>query len=108
LRLCGRCLFSSSGFRAPLSSRGLALHLPQKLFDSWGWASTTSYLSRRVPLAFVALLNGLGRWDLLQTRKLHSQHMNSRHQNSTTLLKTAYLLGRGFRDLQFLGHAFAD
>jgi hypothetical protein len=29
LRLCGHCLFRSSngGFRAPLSSRGLALHL---------------------------------------------------------------------------------
>jgi hypothetical protein len=33
--------------------------------------------------------------------------MNSRHQNSTTLLKTAYLLGRGLCDLQLLGHALA-
>jgi hypothetical protein len=44
LRLCGRCLFSSSsgGFCAPLSNRRLALHLRQKLFDSGGWATTTS------------------------------------------------------------------
>jgi hypothetical protein len=33
--------------------------------------------------------------------------MNSGHQYSTTLLKMAYLLGRGLRDLQLLGHAFA-
>jgi hypothetical protein len=83
------------------------LHLRQELFDSGGCAATTSCLPHRVPLAFIALLNGLGRWYLLQARKLHHQHMNSRHQNSTTLLKTAYLLGRGLRDVQFLGHVFA-
>jgi hypothetical protein len=106
LRLCCRCLFSSSssGFRAPLSNRGLALHLRQKLFDSGGWAATTSDLPHRVPDAFVALFNGLGRRHLLQARKLHHQHMNSRHQYSTTLLKTTYLLGRGLCDLQLLGH----
>jgi hypothetical protein len=68
LRLCGRCLFSSSsgGFCAPLSSRGLALHLHQELFYSGGWAVTTlSGLPHRVPDAFVALLSGLGRWHLL-------------------------------------------
>jgi hypothetical protein len=77
LRLCGRCLFrsSSGGFRAPLSSRGLALHLCQELFYSGGWAATTfSFLPHRVPYAFVSLLNGLGRWHLLQARKLRHQH----------------------------------
>jgi hypothetical protein len=33
--------------------------------------------------------------------------MYSRHRNLTTLLKMVYLLGRGFRDLQLLGHALA-
>jgi hypothetical protein len=33
--------------------------------------------------------------------------VNSRHEYSTTLLKTAYLLGRGLSDLQFLHHALA-
>jgi hypothetical protein len=39
LHLCGCCLLrsSSDGFRAPLSSRGLALHLRQEFFDSGGW-----------------------------------------------------------------------
>jgi hypothetical protein len=76
LRLCGRCLLrsSSSGFRAPLSSRGLALHLRQKLFDSGSWATTTSGLPHYVPVTFVALLNGLGRRHLLQARKLRHQH----------------------------------
>jgi hypothetical protein len=75
-RLCGRCLFRSSigGFRAPLSSRGLALHPRQELFDSGGWATTTSNLPHRVLVAFVALLNGLGRRHLLQARKLRHQH----------------------------------
>jgi hypothetical protein len=43
LRLCGRCLFSSSSSRfcAPLSNRGLVLHLRQELFYSGGWATTT-------------------------------------------------------------------
>jgi hypothetical protein len=33
--------------------------------------------------------------------------MYSRHRDSTTLLKTAYLLRRGLRDLQLFGHALA-
>jgi hypothetical protein len=77
LHLCGRCLFSRSrsGFCAPLSNRGLALHLRQELFYSGGWAATTvSCLPHRVPDAFVALLHGLGRWHLLQARKARRQH----------------------------------
>jgi hypothetical protein len=87
LRLCGRCFFSSNssrcnallrfrghqffcsggcGLRAFLTSRGLALHLRQELFDSGGWATTSSGLPHRVPLAFVALLDGLRRRHLLQ------------------------------------------
>jgi hypothetical protein len=103
LRLCSRCSFSSSsgGFCAPLSDRGLALHLRQELFYGGGWATTTpSCLPHRVPVAFVALLNGLGRRHLLQARKLHRQHTNSRHQYSTTFFKMAYLSGCGLRDLQ--------
>jgi hypothetical protein len=55
----------------------------QKLFDSGGWASTTSCLPHRVPLAFVALLNGLGRWDLLQARK---KNVNIRTRDIRTRL----------------------
>jgi hypothetical protein len=110
LHLCGRCLFSSSsgGFCAPLSSRGLALHLHQELFYSGGWAATSfSCLPHRVPDAFVALLNRLGRWHLLQARKLRHQHATSRHKYSTTFFKMAYLSGCGLRDLQLLGNALA-
>jgi hypothetical protein len=57
-----------------LRSRGLALHLRQELFDSGGWATTTSGLPHRVPVAFFALLNGLGRRHVLQARKLRHQH----------------------------------
>jgi hypothetical protein len=109
LRLCGHHLFRSSscGLRAPLRSRGLALHLRQEFFNTGGWATTPSGLPHRVPLAFVALINGLRRRQLLQSRKLSRQHTNSRHKYSTTLLKTAYLWGRGLSDLQFIRHALA-
>jgi hypothetical protein len=67
------------------------LHLRQELFDSGGWATTPSSLPHRVPLAFVALINGLRRRQLLQARKLSHQQVNSRQEYSTTLLKTAHL-----------------
>jgi hypothetical protein len=107
LRLCGHHFFHSSscGLRALLTSRGLALHLRQEFFDSGGWATTPSGLPHRVPLAFVALINGLRRQHLLQARKLSRQHINSRHEYSTTLLRKAYLRGRGLGDLQLLRHA---
>jgi hypothetical protein len=112
LRLCGRCLFcsnssrcsallrfcghhlfrsSSCGLRAPLRSRGLALHLRQEFFNSGGWATTPSGFPHRIPLAFVSLINGFRRRQLLQARKLLHQQVNSRHKCSTTLLETAYL-----------------
>jgi hypothetical protein len=110
LRLSSRCLFSGSSGRscAPLSSRGLALQLRQKLFYSGGWATTTpSWFPHCVPVAFDALLNEVGRRHLLQSRELRRQHIRSRHEYSTTLVKTAYLLGCGLSDLQLLGHALA-
>jgi hypothetical protein len=103
LRLCGCCLFCSNssrcstllrscghhffcsggcGLRAPLRSRGLALHLRQELFDSGGWATTPSGFPHRVPLAFVALFSGLRRRHLLQARKLTL----STHQLETLVL----------------------
>jgi hypothetical protein len=108
LRLSSRCLFSGSSgrFYAPLSNRGLALQLRQELFYGGGWATTTpGWLPHSVPNAFVTLLNRVGRRHLLQARKLRRQHTTSRHKYSTTLFKMAYLLGRGLRDLQLLGHA---
>jgi hypothetical protein len=90
LRLCGRCFLCSNssrrsallhfrghhffcsgggGLRAPLRSRGLALHLRQELFDSGGWATTPSGFPHRVPLTFVALINGLRRRQFLQSKE---------------------------------------
>jgi hypothetical protein len=59
--------------------QGLAFHLRQEFFDSGGWTTTPSNLPHRVPLAFVALINGLRRQQLLQARKLLHQQVNSRH-----------------------------
>jgi hypothetical protein len=81
LRFRGHHFFCSGGceLRAPLRSRGLALHLRQELFDIGGWAMTPSRFPHHIPLAFVALINGLRRRHLLQARKLSCQHINSRH-----------------------------
>jgi hypothetical protein len=55
------------------------LHLRQEFFNSGGWATTPSGFPHRVPLAFVALINGLCRRQLLQATKLLHQQVNSRH-----------------------------
>jgi hypothetical protein len=110
LRLSSRFLLSSSSgrFCASLSSRWLARHLRQKLLHGGGWATTTpSWFPHCAPIAFDALLNRVGRRHLLQSRVLRRQHIRSRHEYSTTLVKTAYLLGCGLSDLQLLGHALA-
>jgi hypothetical protein len=80
MRSCGHHFFNSGGcgFRDPSRSRGLALQLRQKLFNSGGWATTPRGFSHCVPLAFVALINGLRRWHLLQARKISRQQVNSR------------------------------
>jgi hypothetical protein len=86
-----------AGARLPalLMSRGLALQLRYELFNSGGWATTPSRLPHCVPLAFVALLDGL-RWrHLLHTRKISHQKVNSYDGYLTTLVKTSYLLRRG-------------
>jgi hypothetical protein len=111
LRLSSHCLFSSSsgGFCAPLSNRGLALHLRQKFLYGGGWATTTpSRLPHGVPIAFDTLFNRVKKRHLLQSRVLRRQHTRSRHEYPTTLVKAAYLLGCGLRDLQLLGHALAS
>jgi hypothetical protein len=81
LRFCGHHFFRSSscGLRALLRSRWLALHLRQEIFNSGGWSTTPSSLPHRVPLAFISLINGLRRRQLLQARKLLHQHVNSTH-----------------------------
>jgi hypothetical protein len=92
-RLSSRRLFSGSGVRlcAPLSNWGLALQLHQELFYGGGWATTApSWLPHCVPIAFVTLLNGFGRWHLLQSRELRRQYTTSRHKYSTALLLTVY------------------
>jgi hypothetical protein len=42
-----------------------------------------------------------------KAREFRRQHTTSRHKYSTTLFKEAYLLRRGLRDFQLLGHALA-
>jgi hypothetical protein len=61
MRSYGHHLFDGGGcgFRALLMSRGLVLQLRQELFHSGGWATTPSGFPHCVPLAFVALLDGL-------------------------------------------------
>jgi hypothetical protein len=76
-------------------SRGLALQLRYEFLNSGGWAMTPSWLPHCVPLAFVALLDGLRRRHLLHTRKINHQQVNSHDEYSTTLVKTSYLLRRG-------------
>jgi hypothetical protein len=39
--------------------------------------------------------------------EFHRQHTTSRHKSSTTLLKEAYLLRCGLRDLKLLVHELA-
>jgi hypothetical protein len=56
---------------------------------------TPSRLPHCVPLAFVALLDGLRRRHLLHTRKTSHQQVNSHDRYSTTLVTTSYLLRRG-------------
>jgi hypothetical protein len=91
-----------------LTSRGLALHLRQELFNSGGQATTPSGFPHRVPLALVTLISELRRRHLLQGRKVHRQQVDSKHEYSTTLLKMAYLWGSGLRDFQLLPHALAE
>jgi hypothetical protein len=97
LRSRGYYFFSGSSRRlyAPLRSRGLALRLRYEFFNSGGWATTPSRLPHCVPLAFVALLDGLRRRHLLHTRKINNQKVYLYDEYSTTLVKTSYLLRRG-------------
>jgi hypothetical protein len=67
--------------------------LRHELLHDEGWAAaTSSWLPHRILVAFVPLLYGVGRWNLLQEMEFHCQHTTSRHKYSTTLLKEAYLL----------------
>jgi hypothetical protein len=103
-------LFSSSSgcFSVPLNNWGLARQLRQELLHGGGWAAaTSSRLSHRILVAFVPLLHRVGRRNLLQAMEFHRQHTTSRYKYSITLLKEAYLLRCGLRDLQFLSHALA-
>jgi hypothetical protein len=72
------------GYSALFWSRGLALQLRQKLFNSGGWTTTSSWFPHWVPHALVALFDGL-RWrHLLHTRKTTRQQCT--RTTSTRLL----------------------
>jgi hypothetical protein len=72
---CGHHLFDGGGcgFCALLMRRGLALQLRYEFFNSGSWATTPSRLPHCIPLAFVAILDGLRRRHLLHTRKISHQ-----------------------------------
>jgi hypothetical protein len=71
-----RLLCDNSGRRSTLlSKRGLAQQLLQELLHGGGWAMTTpSWLPHYIPIAFVTLLNGVGRRHLLQAREFRRQY----------------------------------
>jgi hypothetical protein len=73
---------------APCSpeEQGLALYLHQKLFDSGGWAATPSGFPHRVPFAFIALISGLYRRQLLRSKESSSStsELETRVLNYTT------------------------
>jgi hypothetical protein len=48
------------------------LHLRQKLFDSGGCVATPSGFPHHIPLAFIALISGLCRRQLLQSKESSS------------------------------------
>jgi hypothetical protein len=87
LGLSSRWLFSGSSgrFTAPLNNWGLARQLRHELLHGGGWAAaTSSRLSHRIPVAFVPLLYGVGRRNLLQAMEFHRQH--TLHRDTSTRL----------------------
>jgi hypothetical protein len=85
----------SCGYSALLWSRGLALQLRQKFFNSGGWTTASSRFPHCIPHTLVALFDGLCWRHLLHTRKTTRQQKYSNDGYLTTLLKTIYLLRRG-------------
>jgi hypothetical protein len=97
LRPYGFHLFNGGGrgYSAHLRSKGLALQLRQKFFDSRGWTSAPSWFPHCGPHALIAFLHGL-RWrPLLKKKEEYSSTMYSTSGNSTTLLKITYFRRRG-------------
>jgi hypothetical protein len=87
LGLSRRWLFSTSHgwFSAPLSNWGLARQLRHMFFHGGGWAAAgSSWLSHRIPIAFVPLFYGLGRRNLLRAMEFHRQH--TQHRDISTRL----------------------
>jgi hypothetical protein len=59
--------------------------LRHKFFHGGGWAAAgSSRLSHRIPVAFVPLFYGDGRWNLLQAMEFRRQH--TQHRETSTRL----------------------
>jgi hypothetical protein len=87
LGLSSRWLSSNSHdrFSTPLSNWGLARQLRHEFFYGGGWAAAGfSRLSHHIPVAFVPLVYGVGRRNLLQAMELRRQH--TQHQDTSTRL----------------------
>jgi hypothetical protein len=87
LGLSSRWLFSNSHdrFSTSLSNWGLARQLRHEFFYGGGWAAAgSSWLSHRISVAFVPLVYGVGRQNLLQATEFRRQH--TQHQDTSTRL----------------------
>jgi hypothetical protein len=110
LRPCSRCLLCSNGGRRSALLRSCSHHLfnggSVLPCGAGGWHSNCAKSSstvgldydfqrapHRVPLAFVALLDGLRWWHLLHPRKTTHQQVYSLDGYSTTLVKDSLPLG---------------
>jgi hypothetical protein len=87
LGLSSRWLLCNSygRFTTPRSNWGLGCQLRHKFFYGGGWAAAgSSQLSHRVPVTFIPLFYGVGRWNLLQATEFRRQY--TQHRDTSTRL----------------------
>jgi hypothetical protein len=107
-----RRLFSGFGCRWLLCSRGCPLSNRRLRFDfcrGRGWAAVSlSQLPYRIPVAFVPLVYGVGRRNLLQAfGNQLSPYTTIASQELNYSTRGAYLLRRRLSDLHLLRNTFA-
>jgi hypothetical protein len=85
---------SHGRFSTPHSNWGLARQLRHKFFYGGGWAAAgSSRLSHRIPISFVPLFYGVGRWNLLQATEFRRRH--TQHRDTSTRLPSSWSLPLG-------------
>jgi hypothetical protein len=85
LGLSSHWLFSDSSgrFSAPLSNWGLARQLRHEILHVGGWAAAApSRLSHHILVAFIPLLYGVERRNLLQAMEFHRHHTQHRETSN--------------------------